>query len=1054
MLSNLFFRTPRLTALCLGLIIVAGLTAFMSLPRQEDPALSRRNGVITAFYPGAGAERVESMVTMKIENELQQLYEIKNIESTSRTGVSVLSIELADRYTEADVDEIWSKVRDRLGDASSQLPPGALPPELSEKTTLAATMITALVWELDDSPQLDILTRLADELDQRFRNLPGTRETEIYGGAREEIRVTVDSQMLASLGLTPARVSSAIARADSKVAAGQLRHRNNDILIEVAGALDSVERIRRVPLIESPDGRVVHVRDIARVEKTVQDPPSSLALISGQRGVAVAATMQTNRRVDTWAGHAKQMLAEFETEIPRGIRVQTIFDQSLYTDERLSNLASNLLLGSAIVVGILFFMMGARSALVVGLALPLTIALVLAQLNFFGIPLHQTSVTGLIVALGLLIDNAIVVVDDYRALLREGQKPALAIARTIRHLFVPLAASTLTTALSFLPIALMPGPGGEFVGPIAIGVILSVSTSFAIAMTLIPALAGYVMKSEAPSASRSWWRDGWSNDRLTAIYRRTLGITLRKPIVGVAISIALPLAGFAVSRGMTEQFFPPNDRNQFQLQLDLPSQTSIEETERNVQRARAILHEHEEVVESQWFMGEAAPRVFYNMMSNQDGVSSYAGAYVTTRSPDATERLLPVLQREISDAFPNARVLALPFEQGPPFAAPIEVRVTGPDLEVLRRMGEDLRSVMTQTDAVTYTSATLSGGRPKLSLVADADEARIAGLDLVDIAEQLETSLEGVSGGSVIEASEEIPVRVRVEGGLRSQLNEIVSTELIPTATPRRSGALMGVPLKALGHMELVPDVAGIPRRNGERTNTVQGYLVPYTLIATSLQDFRSRLDESGFELPAGYRISFGGESEQRGEAVSNLMVYALPLLVIMLGTIILSFNSFRFAGIIVTVGGLSVGLALLGVWAFGHPMGFLAVVGIMGLVGLAINGAIVVLSALRADEAAMSGDLEATQAVVVAATRHILGTTLTTVGGFLPLILFGGRFWPPMATAIAGGVGGSAILSLFLVPSLFVWVVGHKAAAHHAGSTTRRKTQPIELGSVEAVAG
>ena len=743
--------------------------------------------------------------------------------------MSVIRVELADRFVEADVDEIWSKVRDRLDDARATMPQGVLVPELSEKTTTAATLITALVWEQDDTPQLDLLTRLADDLAQRFRNLPGTRETEIFGEASEEIRVTVNTQALSSLQLTPAAVARAIARADAKVAAGQLRHSRNDILIEVAGALDSIERIRQVPLIERADGRVVHVADVARVEKTVQDPPATRALVSGQRGVVVAATMEANLRVDRWATDARAMVGAFEAGLPTGVRLQTIFDQSVYTDERLSTLAFNLLLGGTIVVAILFFMMGARSALIVGLALPLTMALVLAELQALGMPLHQTSVTGLIIALGLLIDNAIVVVDDYRALLRQGVDAGTAVSRAVRHLFVPLLASTLTTVLSFLPIVLMPGPGGEFVGPIAVGVILSVVTSFVLAMTVIPALAGYTMKTEEPAQQESWWRDGWSNDRLTAVYRKTLDVSLGLPIVGVGISLLLPLLGFVMSGTLTEQFFPPNDRNQFQLQLSLPSQTSLEETHRNVLRAREIVHSHGEVVESQWFLGEATPRVFYNMMANRDGVASFAGAYVTTESPTATERLLPDLQRELIEAFPNAIVLALPFDQGPPFAAPIEVRITGPELAVLRRLGDELRTIMTQTDEVTYTSADLSGGRPKLMLVPDQDEARIAGLQLLDIAEQLNTGLEGIVGGSVIEASEEIPVRVRLDGGLRSSLSQIVSQDLLPNgmagaragATSSTDLALPGVPLSAIAHMELVPEVAGIPRRNGERTNTV-----------------------------------------------------------------------------------------------------------------------------------------------------------------------------------------------------------------------------------------
>jgi multidrug efflux pump subunit AcrB len=398
---------------------------------------------------------------------------------------------------------------------------------------------------------------------------------------------------------------------------------------------------------------------------------------------------------------------------------------------------------------------------------------------------------------------------------------------------------------------------------------------------------------------------------------------------------------------------------------------------------------------------------------------------VTTRSPGATERLLPRLQRELLVAFPDALAIAVPFEQGPPFNAPIEVRILGPDLDQLRQLGDELRAVLAESARVTYTKAQLTGGEPKLLVRADEDRARMAGLRLVDIANQLQARLEGSIGGSVLEANEEIPVRVRLRAGDRGELARIASDSVLPDRRAEQSSdrVVPGVPLGALSEIALVPELAGISRRNGERSNTVEAFLEPYALIAESVADFRVRLAATDFELPPGFRLEFGGESEQRSEALAKLASFALPLFVVMAGTIILTFNSFRYAGIIFGVAGLSIGLALLGVWMFGHPMGFLAIVGTMGLVGLAINGGIVVLSALRVDAKAREADPDAILEVVVGATRHIVATTLTTIGGFIPLIVLGGRFWPPLATAIAGGVGGAAILSLYLVPSLFTLI-------------------------------
>jgi multidrug efflux pump subunit AcrB len=1034
-MGGFFYRNARLTALVIGLVVVAGLGALQALPRQEDPTLARRFGTVTTFYPGATAQRVESLVTEPIEERLQELHEIAEIESLSRSGVSVIRIELQDRFEEEDVDEIWSKVRDRINDPAAALPPGVIPPEFEDQTSTAVTLLVGLSWADPGEAPLGLVTRLARELESRLRNVANTKETELFGEADEEIRVTIDPQALASLGLTAGEVSRAIARADAKLPSGALRSDAASLTLEVAGELETLERIRAIPVRQLAGGQALRVGDVAQVEKTVRSPAASEAWLHGRRGVAVAATMEPNHRVDVWADRAHEVVEGFRSVVPAGVAFEVLFDQSSYTEERLGTLASNLGGSALLVLAVLLVLMGVRSALIVATALPLTVAATLAELNALGVPLHQTSITGLIVAIGILIDNAIIAVDEFDVRLRGGASRFEAARSASRYLAVPLAASTLTTVLAFLPIVLMPGGAGEFVGPIAIGVILSVATSFVLALTVVPALAAFFAPTGAALGQYDWRHHGLYSERLERCFRAFLRRCLERPALGIAVSVALPVLGFAVGQTLPEQFFPANDRNQFQVQVVLPPHASIEETRRTALRVRERIEAHPDVVASHWVIGESAPRVFYNMFANNDGLPSFAGAFVTTRSADATLRLLPRLQAELIAAFPGARVLALPFEQGPPFDAPIEARIVGPDLETLRRLGEELRAVLARTQGVTFTSAKLAGGEPKLVLAPDESAARLAGLGLADIADQLRASLEGATGGTVIEANEEIPVRVRVGHEERASAERLAGGRVLApggaaagpgaadagdgVADRARGASLAGVPIGAIARIELVPELAGITRRNGERVNTVQAFLVPYTLISESLADFEARLAAAGLALPEGYRLELGGESEQRNEALGKLMAFALPLFVLMGGSIVLSFDSFRMAGVIFAVAFLSVGLGQLGVWLFGHPMGFVAIVGTMGLVGVAINDSIVVLSALRADARALAGEFDASVEVVVASARHVLATTLTTIGGFVPLLVWGGRFWPPMAAAIAVGVAGSTIVALLLVPAV-----------------------------------
>ncbi|MCP4002653.1 MAG: efflux RND transporter permease subunit, partial [bacterium] len=300
-MTDIFYRNPRLLILTIGLVIVAGLAALQTLPRQEDPAMARRFGNVTTNYPGASAKRVESLITEKIEAELRKLHEIDEISSFSRSGVSMVNIDLADEYSEDDVDVVWSKVRDRIADVAERLPSGAGAPELEDGTSTALSLLVGLTWTQDGEPNLAILNRLAKELESRLRNVAYTRETKILGGAEEEIRVTIDPLALASIGLTAQEVSSRITTADSKVPAGQLRGTTNDLVIEISGELRTVDRIRSIPLRRSSDGRLLNVGDVARVEKTVREPAESIALLGGRRGIAISATMQDAHRVDLWA---------------------------------------------------------------------------------------------------------------------------------------------------------------------------------------------------------------------------------------------------------------------------------------------------------------------------------------------------------------------------------------------------------------------------------------------------------------------------------------------------------------------------------------------------------------------------------------------------------------------------------------------------------------------------------------------------------------------------------------------------------------------------------
>ncbi|QDU86713.1 Cobalt-zinc-cadmium resistance protein CzcA [Pirellulimonas nuda] len=1006
-MTSLFYDNRRLLVLAILLIVVAGLNSFYVLPRMEDPVLKQRAAIVNTLYAGAKPERVEALVTERLEEELKEIAEIKELRSTSRTGISTIVIELRDDVYQ--VDEVWSRVRDKLDDARPLLPVEASHPDFDMLEVSAYATVVALTWELPSDPSYAILRRRAEELERRLRAVPGTREVDTFGDPTEEVRVEVRQDDLAMLGLSARDVADAVAASDAKAPAGLVRTGEANLLMEVDSELDSLSRIGGTPIQYGADGRFVRLADVADVSKGIKDPPASLAIVSGKPAVALGALVRGDQRIDLWAADAREVIEQFRSELPRGVGLRTVFDQSPYVEQRLETLLWNLMVGAGAVMLVIWVMMGWRSALVVGAALPLASLMVLGGMRFLGIPIHQMSVTGLIIALGLLIDNAIVMVDEVRDRLSHGVSGSEAVSRAVKHLAVPLFGSTVTTWLSFAPIALMPGPAGEFVGSIAISVILAVGSSFLLAMAITPALAAIALPAGG-GPSRAWWSSGIETPQLARGYRWALGVVLRWPALGVGIGILFPVMGYALATTLTEQFFPPAERDQFQVQMDLPASASLEATDRIVRRATDLMLAHPEIEGVDWFLGESAPSFYYNMLANRAGTPQYAQALVKLRQVEGSREVIQQVQQQLDERLTGARFLVKQLEQGPPFEAPIEVRLFGPDLARLQSLGEEVRQMLTGLPDVVHTTSNLAESLPKLSLEVDENEARLAGLDNLAIARQLDATLEGAVGGSILEDTENIPVRVRVSNAHRSSLADVASLDLT-TPTGR-------LPLSAIASVELRSETAAIPHFDTERMNEVKAYITAGVLPAQVLSAFRERLAQSGFELPPGYRFEYGGETSKRNDAIGNLLSSVSVLAVLMAATLVLSFGSFRLAALIASVGVLSIGLGVGSLALFGYPFGFMAIVGTMGLAGVAINDSIVVLAALREDPRARTGDPDAARDVVMHATRHVLSTTFTTVAGFLPLLLGGGGFWPPLATSISGGVLGGTLLALVFVPS------------------------------------
>ncbi|MEL6872210.1 MAG: efflux RND transporter permease subunit, partial [Pseudomonadota bacterium] len=743
--------------------------------------------------------------------------------------------------------------------------------------------------------------------------------------------------------------------------------------------------------------------------------------VNGVPAVLVAARMEDDLQVDGWMARIKRTLASYEKELPYTLQQSQLFDQSVYTWNRLMGVLTNLGIGVSLVVLVLFITLGWRAALIVAVILPLASLISIYGLQLTGISIHQMSVTGLIVALGLLVDAGIVMTDDIRRRLAAGTDRLVAVQQGIARLWAPLLASTVTTALAFMPMVLLPGPAGDFVGSIATAVIIMLFASFALALTITPALSGWILKRPSPEALEAA-REREANARL-GLFARSIDLALARPRLAILGALILPVVGFGSFGTLKAQFFPGVDRDQLYVQVKLPGSSSIQRTEEVARRAETVIRSFEGIKNVTWVIGKNAPAFYYNMQADQDNEPSFAEALIQTVSPKRTEEIIPDLQRRLDAAVPGARVTVRGLVQGPPVAAPVEIRIVGPDLAKLRELGDRVRKLMLDVPDVIQARTQIVSGAPKAVLELDEERVRLAGLTLADVARQLEARLQGAAGGSLLERSEELPVRVRVGDADRNTITALSNINLV---SPQANGSAgtsdryPGIPLTALGTIKIVPSETPIYRKDGRRINTVQGFVHRTVLPEEALKKVRARMDEANFTLPDGYQFELGGDADARDETLRNLLASVGIILTATLATIVLTFGSYRLAGVTAIVAILSMGLSILALAVFRYPFGIQAVIGVIGSIGVSINAAIIIMTALQEDARALAGDLKRIRELVVAQSRHIISTTLTTFGGFLPLILEGGGFWPPFAMAIAGGVLLSTVVSFYFTPPVF----------------------------------
>jgi multidrug efflux pump len=1013
--SSAYYRNLHLLIMTLIVIVAAGFSAWSSLPKIEDPRITQRNISVITEFPGASARLVEASITELVESSIASISEIKTVDSTSRANVSIVAIELQDNITRVNNRQIIARIRDRVKEVTPNLPAGAKAPSINEEESIASayTLITALSWNGEGEPQLSLMNRVAESLKDRLEAVAGTEYVSIHGEPVEEILVEVSPEELADMGMTIGQLAKLVDASDSKQVAGRLLRPDASSPVEVRGEFNSLERIRTLPVrSNTADTRL---SDIATVSKSHIEPEDVMTYFNGEQVILVAARIQVKSQIRPWTELIKTELANVENETGHLVKFNIAFEQANYTEGRLATLGANLLAGVGAVLLVVLFFMGWRSGIIVATSLPLSAACVLFALQILDMQIQQMSIFGMIIAIGLLIDNAIVMTDEVRTRIEHGRRPVQAIEESVKHLFTPLLASTLTTIFAFMPILLLQGGSGDFIGSISVSVILALISSFAISMTIIPALSAWLeSKRRSGSEHEQWWKVGIQGPAYSARFSKFLLTSLKRPFIAIFTATLISIMGVVAVGTLPKVFFPAADRDMFEIRVWFPNNVTVPVASEWVKKIDKLILEKQEVTQTVWSIGDSIPSFYYNQIMNNSNSPFYAEVVVSVKDSDDSGKMIDILQGELDKTFPNLQIVAKAFAQGPPVESPIEFRLFGPETNTLRRLGEEMRAIIAKQTGTLHIRASVSPGLAKVWFDADESALNQVGLRLSDVAAQFSNAYEGLEAGSILEDIVELPVRIKYANSERDELEDL---RTFPIVLPSGEWA----PASAFGNFIIEPDSTSITRQNGERVNIVQAYIASDITPLDLTNKVIKAIEEENWQLPEGYRWEVGGDAEKSGDANASLAAHLPVLILLMVTSLVLAFKSGKLAGIIGMVAILSAGFGLLSLWISGYALGFNPLLGVTGLIGVAINGSIVILAGIQADEKAKAGDHQAIVDVTLSSTRHIMSTTLTTIAGFIPLILFvGGQFWPPLAVVIAGGVGFSIILSLWFTPSMY----------------------------------
>ena len=1004
-LSEWALNHRSLIAYFMIVAVASGVLAYFRLGRNEDPSFIIKTMVVKAVWPGATVEDTLSQVTERLERTLEETPNLDYLRSFTTAGSTTIFVNLKENTSAREVPDIWYHVRKSIGDIKHTLPAGTLGPFFNDE--FGDTFGIIYGFTADGFTQRE-LRDYVENIRSQLLNVSDVSKIDILGAQDEQIFIEFSMADLAALGFDRSALIAALQAQNIVRPAGVIQTGKESVSVRVSGAFRSEQDIAAVNF--AIGGRTIRLNDIARVHRGYADPPQPQFRVNGKPALGLAIAMREGGDILALGDNIKAAMAKITANLPTGIEPTLVSDQAVTVEHSIAEFMSSLWQAVAIILAVSFISLGIRPGLVVALAIPLTLAIVFSMMELAAIDMQRISLGALIIALALLVDDAMTTTDAVLRRLAAGDGIVAASTYAFRRYAFAMLAGTLVTIAGFVPVGFAASSAGEYTFSLFAVVAIALLVSWFVAVVFTPLLSVFILKP--PKSTQQ--KEG----RLLKAYRGVLTRAVKGRWLTIFVIVGLFVLSVLAVPLIPRQFFPSSDRPELMVDLTLPRNASIHASESLAERFDARLKDNPDVSHWSTYVGQGAIR-FYLPLDVQLPNDFFAQAVIVAKDVKARKRLHAKLEKILADDFPEVVARVYPLELGPPVGWPVQYRVRGPELEKVREIGANLAQIVASDSAAKNVNFNWIEPAREVRIQIDQDEARQLGLSSDALASVMNTVITGIPISQVRDDIYLVDVVVRSTDEERASLATL-SQLPVPLPTGRT------VPLSQFATFEYTQAPPVVWRRDRVPTLTVQADVKPGVLPETVVSALAPRIDEFAKSLPASYTTAVGGTVEESKKSQASVIAVVPLMLLLMITILMIQLQSFQRLFLVLTVAPLGLIGVVAALLLSGRPLGFVAILGILALIGMITKNAVILIGQIEAERAEGKDVVQAAVDASSARFRPIVLTAISTVLGLIPIAPT--VFWGPMAFAIMGGLLVATILTLIFLPTAYVsWFSGRR---------------------------